>query len=245
MRVIVHGVNDAVEVAEIARENRSRGSRSIHIYGSTLFPDRGERGPIPHLATFSSMFSGLWTRLEELNIGWAEWRVGDIRADSFLDLSTFSTITRLVLMDVTFPTVVTFGHLVCSFGNLQELQCFRLFYLAPHPDIHVFPTFAARRKLKSLSSWRSDDTGIIAFLVATKIVANLEDINTNGYQPFDISSDVVPSAAYQYLVHAASSLRRLRLVHLHRKPDQSSVTGTSQSVSTSVSLSSCTGIPLL
>lgn len=98
---------------------RCAGPEKVHIEGGRR---RGERLPIPHLATFASRLARKWT-VVELTIERAEWRGQDLDLPSLLlDLAYFKDISTLCLCDVTFPSVLTFRRLVCAFPKLPSLS---------------------------------------------------------------------------------------------------------------------------
>ncbi|EED83295.1 predicted protein [Postia placenta Mad-698-R] len=78
---------------------------------------------IPHVASIASKFAGRWTRVEKLTIEKASWPSSLRAADAavFRNLPHFASITQLVLDDVTFPSIVTFGALVSALSGLKEL----------------------------------------------------------------------------------------------------------------------------
>ncbi|KAF9805970.1 hypothetical protein IEO21_08868 [Rhodonia placenta] len=77
--------------------------------------------PIPHLATFASRLAGRWPGVEWLKITNAEWRARDLDLDAVLrDLAVFS-ITYLDLREVSLPSILTLGRIVCAFPRLKQL----------------------------------------------------------------------------------------------------------------------------
>ncbi|EED77191.1 predicted protein [Postia placenta Mad-698-R] len=112
---------DDVGDISVKRRLRWRGPSKVRIEGGK---QSGERLPIPHLATFASRLAEKWTRVEELRIERAEWRMQDVGANTvFLDLSCFFTsITYLRLYDVTFPTVLSFYRLILALPRLNGLN---------------------------------------------------------------------------------------------------------------------------
>ncbi|OSX65699.1 hypothetical protein POSPLADRAFT_1052368 [Postia placenta MAD-698-R-SB12] len=103
-------------VASINLRQRWAGPKKVRILGEN------RSGKIPHLATFASRLAGKWTNMEQLEIKRAEWPVHDFDLRSLLlDLACFD-IEYLVLWDVTFPTVLTFWRLVCTFPRCIFLR---------------------------------------------------------------------------------------------------------------------------
>lgn len=123
------------EVAQIGKMTFTKWRvRSLHIRGG----EDGERKPIRHLATWATVFSGRWTG-NKLTIENAEWRMRDMRPDTFLDLTTFTSITFLYLHHVTFPNIATFGRLLYALPKLAELQCSGLRWSTHGFDQATFP----------------------------------------------------------------------------------------------------------
>jgi len=75
------------------------------------------------LGLFATMFAGKMPRLEELRIWGPEWKPGEMHADVFLHLSAFTSITRLSLYAVAFPSVQVFGRLITALPSLATLRC--------------------------------------------------------------------------------------------------------------------------
>ncbi|EED77968.1 predicted protein [Postia placenta Mad-698-R] len=124
------------------------GPVSVYIEGADW---KDGRGPIPHLATFASRFAGRWTRVKNLWIYNAVWRARDLNLDTIVrDLTAFA-ITRLCLSNVTLPSILTIGRLVCalprlemlSLGDVQftqhPLDAFTIsrFHLLPHTQLEI------------------------------------------------------------------------------------------------------------
>jgi len=186
--ITFHDMEDVRRVAKIARGNGSKGPRFIDLVGGRNIIGRR---PITHLAAFAMMFGGRWTCLRELGISRANWALGAIRMDTFLDISIFTSITSLHLSDVTFPTAVTFAHLVCSFQNIAGLYCSKLRFSTPHTNPLVFPTCTRTITLRKLSIDDCPMVDIIDFLLATKIGDHVERIELSGVgQPSNIDESV-------------------------------------------------------
>ncbi|KAF9801050.1 hypothetical protein IEO21_10225 [Rhodonia placenta] len=108
------------EVGSINVRQRWKGPDEVRIEGGRR---RGERLPIPHLATFASRLARKWTAVRQLTIERAEWRMQDLDLHSLLrDFASFKKIFSLQLYDVTFPTVLTFWRLVCTFPKMKWLS---------------------------------------------------------------------------------------------------------------------------
>lgn len=91
-------------------------------------------GPVPHLNTLAALLGGRWTRVRELCISNAEWRVVDMMPHCvFLHLSAF-LINSLSLKSVVFPSTSTLRQLICSLPNLKTLHCHDLSFRVIHPS---------------------------------------------------------------------------------------------------------------
>lgn len=139
------------EVVSIVLRRRWEGPQTVNIVGGTR---RGERLPIPHLATFASRLAGNWTHADTLMIERAEWRGQDLDLHSvLLDLALFDRIGWLHLYEVTFPTVLSFWRLVYTFPRLNSLHLYDVDIIKADIDartlaaLHLLP---ARRNLNRM-----------------------------------------------------------------------------------------------
>ncbi|EED85434.1 predicted protein [Postia placenta Mad-698-R] len=83
---------------------------------------KDERRPLPHLATFVSRLAGRWTSVDELKIYNAAWQARDLDLDGQITQDGVSSITELNLYDVTLPSILTLGQLVCALPLLTWLD---------------------------------------------------------------------------------------------------------------------------
>lgn len=155
------------------------GPHDVRIRGSEL---DDERRPIPHLGTFAVMLGGRWTETECLYIERAEWRAGDMPPDLFENLSTFTGITQLALYDVTFPSIATFGRLVCALPALDWVACDGVRFVTHHFNPAAFSRRAGSRKLgvitlRDLDSTSSDD--ITGFFLSMDTSFHTIDLGMN------------------------------------------------------------------
>ncbi|OSX65707.1 hypothetical protein POSPLADRAFT_1131087 [Postia placenta MAD-698-R-SB12] len=122
------------EVASINLRQRWKGPYAVRILGGMR---RGERLPIPHLATFASRLAQRWT-VPELTIENAEWRARDLDPRSvLLDLACFNEIRHLHLAGVTFPTVLTFWRLICALPHLDNLYLYDVEIVKTAANVHT------------------------------------------------------------------------------------------------------------
>ncbi|EED85146.1 predicted protein [Postia placenta Mad-698-R] len=127
------------------------GPNNVHIRGGD---SEDGRRPIPHLATFASRFAGKWPSVCLLDIHYAVWRACDLNADAvFRDLARFPSITVLSLRDVNFPTILTFGRLVCALPGLKEFSVHHVHFNQPPFDASTISQFRLlpRTPLETLS----------------------------------------------------------------------------------------------
>ncbi|PCH38776.1 hypothetical protein WOLCODRAFT_149717 [Wolfiporia cocos MD-104 SS10] len=111
----------ALSIRAVSRNRRV--SRNVWIVGAGFSTNKGPRGSVAHFATFAATFAGLeHPGLSELRLMSGEWKTGTIPDSIFRHLSTYASITQLWLDDLTFPSITTFGRLICSLTGLQELS---------------------------------------------------------------------------------------------------------------------------
>ncbi|KAF9803142.1 hypothetical protein IEO21_09755 [Rhodonia placenta] len=127
------------EVASIKMGLHWKGPERVRILGGMR---RGGRLPIPHLATFASRLARKWTRAGTLTIEKAEWRVQDLdQHHLLLDLAYFNNVSTLFLYGVTFPTVLTFWRVVCTFPQLRWLHLYDVKFVRTAIDARTFSAF--------------------------------------------------------------------------------------------------------
>lgn len=120
-----------------------------------------------HIGPFAPMLAGKLTRLDDFWIMAAVWMPGLMHYNTFLFFSAFTSVTRLGLIEVTFPTVLTFGRLVCSLPNLVHLRCRSLKFMTPTFDAEKF--HVPHTKLTVLTTDGGGLNAIIDFLTTTRV----------------------------------------------------------------------------
>jgi len=199
-----YGREDVLYVAKVARTIRSKGPRKVDLFGGK----EDERGPISHLAAFVAMFAGRWTRIEDMWIREANWGAGVLGPDTLLYLSAFTSITALHLYGITFPTVVTFGHLVCALPNLGWLDCDSLCFSMPFSDPLVFSKWVPKEALHRLQLRDCPIEDIVGFLSGTRISDHITQIECSDViHPFRI--DTAHTEALNLLLSTVASLDAL------------------------------------
>jgi len=137
---------------------------------------------IPHLGTFATMLAGKWRRVEALYIERGKWLSGDMHADLFLHLATWAAITYLDLNNISFPTVATFGRLIFSLPNLEQLKCIDVSFAKTNFDPSVFSPYAVNRsklwRIELIQSYESH-CAIVDYLIGTGIGAKLREFRCN------------------------------------------------------------------
>ncbi|PCH34801.1 hypothetical protein WOLCODRAFT_165827 [Wolfiporia cocos MD-104 SS10] len=112
-------------IKTIPRPRRSTGS--IQLLGSAAEEgkqrSRAEnRRSLAPLGAFAAMLAGgLLPRLSSVCIRHGEWIPGSIPQSMFLHLSSFHSITRIDLWDITLPSITVLLRLVCALDRLEEL----------------------------------------------------------------------------------------------------------------------------
>ncbi|CCM06088.1 uncharacterized protein FIBRA_08335 [Fibroporia radiculosa] len=231
---ISSGTDDALNrFATVCRawEPRCR----FHLYRNVRMHDKGQVSGIAkmirkhrylqnaiHLVHFDRMdamglFATMMVRklpsLQMIGIrGPTEWKSGLMHADVPMFLATFTSITRLSLKWVTFPSVVVFGRLVCALPNLTYLQCQWLTFRA---DGRATPPKHNAITEVHLSGLGSDT---IPFLLTTSISHGLKRLTLEDIQDEDMRFDRIQ----QLLEGVGESLLS---VHLHPDPYAKFLTG--------------------
>ncbi|EED85473.1 predicted protein [Postia placenta Mad-698-R] len=101
------------------RLRRWGGPQVVKIIGGN---SKDGRQSIPHLATFASRLAGRWLRVKELWIENAVWRTQDLDLDAILRDLAVSSITELYITNITLPSILTLGRLVCALPLLKLLS---------------------------------------------------------------------------------------------------------------------------
>ncbi|PCH35883.1 hypothetical protein WOLCODRAFT_156580 [Wolfiporia cocos MD-104 SS10] len=101
----------------------------VHLQGSAAEEGKRRSGAanqpsLAHVGTFAAMFAGeQLPRLSSLVIHNGEWTPGAMQQSVFLHLSSFHSITSLILTNhITLPSIAVLLRLVCAFGCLEELS---------------------------------------------------------------------------------------------------------------------------
>lgn len=150
------------------------------------------------LGLFAAMFAGKMPRLEELLVwgsdSWMEWKPGEMHADVFLHLSAFTSITRLILQNVRFPSVQTFGRLLSAFPSLATLECGWIEFKAHNLNVGALlrrPRKLATLDLGLLDLATLDD--ICRLLVGTEMASTLKEIKSWSIRLCDLNESGIPA----------------------------------------------------
>jgi len=197
---------EVLEIAKLGRTNSQevKSCRKVEIrIGDSL------RG----LGLFAVMFARKMPRLKTLLVevdSGTRWRPGEMPVDVFHYLSTFTSITRLSLHNVIFPSVQTFGRLVYALPSLTTLQCNWTEF-----DKHDYETGSFLRRPRNLTSLNLDYQNLATthdisnFLVATEMASTLKEINSRS----TIFLDTLDESGIPALVSSAGpSLHALYLM---------------------------------
>lgn len=110
--VELHSRTEVILLSRCAR-SRQLDTRAIHIYGDH------HSGSLAHLGTFVAMLSGWLNQLEELYIIRGVWSAATVNSRSLSRcLSTFATIQRLHLHDVTLPSTMVIVQLLLALSRI-------------------------------------------------------------------------------------------------------------------------------
>ncbi|KZT04992.1 uncharacterized protein LAESUDRAFT_782203, partial [Laetiporus sulphureus 93-53] len=124
--------------------------------------------PIPQLSTAAMMLARMLPRLQELYICNAIWQPWAMHKDLFLHLSVFSSVKRLDLRDITFPSLTVFGHVIYALPGLIMLSCSGLRFI--HNDFNHM-AFDAHRDRMKITELHLDGFGTkkaIEFFISTR-----------------------------------------------------------------------------
>lgn len=167
------------------------------------------------LSLFAAMFAGKMPRLEELAVsgsyqGRWKWKPGEMHVDVFLHLSAFTSIARLSLSVVTFPSVQTFGRLLSALPSLSNLQCSWIHFEAR--DLNVGGLIRRPRNLATLDLDTIDlrtMNDISRLLVGTEMASTLKEIT---FGDLTAVHSLHKSGIPALVSHAGASLQVLSFV---------------------------------
>jgi len=165
------------------------------------------------LGLFATMFAAKIPSLETLVVGrvHSAYRIyREMHVDAYQYLSTFTSITRLILCDVHFPSVQTLGRLVFALPGLTDLQCKNVKFEAHALRVGAF--LQRPSKLATLILDTEDDLqtmdGIGNLLAGTQMASTLKDIAIGKA----IGPDQLDKSSFPVLISSAgNSLRSLDL----------------------------------
>ncbi|KZT01309.1 uncharacterized protein LAESUDRAFT_484923 [Laetiporus sulphureus 93-53] len=176
----------------------------MNIFGNIVMSDPSA------LSAAAIMLAHKLPQLETLSIQWSKWEPWTMHSGIFLQLPAAFSVTRLLLIEVTFPSITVFGCLVCALPCLVELKCCYLTFTHDYFHGDTFGPYCNRVNIRSLS-FEEDHLPpekLIDFLTHPCISSRLQRLIINDKrQPADGKQ-----WKYQRLLDAAStSLSELRL----------------------------------
>ncbi|PCH37646.1 hypothetical protein WOLCODRAFT_160925 [Wolfiporia cocos MD-104 SS10] len=122
---------------------------------------------IMHLATVAYTLAGITPRLSTILLESLSWSAGATR-NCFLPLSTFTSVTNLLLEIVTVPSISEFGRIICALPSLTFLSMDGVKITNPNPP----PTkrrWALPSGLDQLEFKRQNSVDVIEALRLTKL----------------------------------------------------------------------------
>ena len=158
---------------------------------------------IPQIGTLAAALAHNPPRAEELGLWHACWR--DIPDDTFLHLTTFTSLSRLTLAYVTFPNVLTFGRLIFSLPGLEVLACRDVSFEKKGPPItfHAVPTQII--DFDMLSGAPMDD--VVDFLIEPGYIAQgLQQLHVAWWDPIPLLKELKALRVQSILQAASGSL---------------------------------------
>ena len=175
---------------------------------------RGQtRPPIPHFGTFVLMFAKKSLPVGTLHVYDAEWRNGTIHPNVFVYLATFTTITELRLLRVTFPSRTILARLICALRNLTTLACTALAFRA-----QTYHHTSSRPTTPQLKDIRLDGpSDATADLLACQLrIADSMEVFSAGWS-YNAEDSPGEAALAPMLECAGPTLRRVN-IRLRRAP---------------------------
>ncbi|EED85494.1 predicted protein [Postia placenta Mad-698-R] len=176
------------------------------------------RRPIPHLATFASRLAGRWPRVKELSITDAVWRARDLDLDAVVRDLAASTITKLRVINIILPSILTFGRLLCALPHLKKLTLCDVQF-SQHPlvagsisRLHLLP----RTQLKTLylTDGRDDSELRPSFVELVDLMAAVSP--WNAVRSLALDHVTFPSViTFAHLLCALPALKSLKLEDLY------------------------------
>ncbi|OSX56827.1 hypothetical protein POSPLADRAFT_1158987 [Postia placenta MAD-698-R-SB12] len=224
--VVYTDLDGQKQVARFAKWVRSNPVSACIVRRVRLRGDPGHthtRVLMQHIGPFAPMLAGKLTRLDDFWIMAAVWMPGLMHYNTFLFFSAFTSVTRLGLIEVTFPTVLTFGRLVCSLPNLVHLRCRSLKFMTPTFDAEKF--HVPHTKLTVLTTDGGGLTAIIDFLTTTRVASTLRNISLGSDET--VCASEAEAIAIVRLLECAGVV--LQTVALRLEPDLDTVPGSSTS----------------
>ncbi|KAH9930307.1 uncharacterized protein B0H18DRAFT_994309 [Fomitopsis serialis] len=196
---------DVVRLSRYVRAHRAFARREF----VTVQGDAGRS--LSHLTAFSAQLAGRMQRLESLYIEHGVWRTGMTDVGFFTRVASFTSVVRLTLNDVTFPSTSIFAQFVCALEQLVELYCINSKTMKKRTGQQLFLPLRRSSRLAHFTLVGSQVYDIIGFFIASDLAAKLTDLTLHvgyvGYRHF-MHLDAV---AYRELLCACRSLRALHL----------------------------------
>lgn len=127
------------------------------------------------------MFAGKMPHLEGLSVSFERfgtWKSGEMHMDVFLHLSTFTSVTRLSLTGIIFPSVQTLNRLLSALPSLASLECMWVKF-----KTHDLRLGASLRRPRNLATLKLGIDGVALrglsrLLVETEMAYTLKEIVT-------------------------------------------------------------------
>ncbi|PCH41668.1 hypothetical protein WOLCODRAFT_70075 [Wolfiporia cocos MD-104 SS10] len=187
---------------QVIKKHRARVTR-VDLAGE--HSQEGQPGSLAHLGTFVAMLAGRLPHLRHLYIRDGAWPRGTIHASTvFFHLSTFPSVSKLWLNNITFPSVTIFGRLICSFKRLSELRAHNISFVDTQLPPRGRPWLAPTKLTHIYMDRASSD--MLRALTATTVAQKCHELDVSA------SGEAIRSSALQELLWAArESLHTLSL----------------------------------
>lgn len=178
---------------------------------------RGQTRPsIPHFGTFALMLAKKLPAVETLHVYDAEWHAAAIRPRVFAVLATFTTITELRLLRVTFPSRTVLARLICALRGLTTLACTALTFRVQ--NYHHSPLCSTPPRVKDIRLDGPSDATVDLLARQLGIAGSMEVFSAGwSYSAEDSPGE---GALVPMLQHAGPIIRRIN-IRLRRVPGMS------------------------
>ena len=196
---------DVFRLSKYVQAHRAFASRELVTISGD--PD----GSLLHLPTFTALLAGRMPCLESLEVEHGVWQAGMTDIDFFTRTASFTSISRLTLNDMTFPSTSIFAQFICSFERLTELYLVNVRTVKKRTGPQLYLPLTCRSKLCHLAVTGPQVHDLVEFFttagLADKLVHLTLHVGYVGYRRIVW----LDAGAFHNLLAACHSLHALHL----------------------------------